>query len=172
MDDSSGLLHSRLGYLYSLNKEFDKGIAEAERAVALEPNSAEAVYMLANNLSWARSPEESLPYYKKALRLSPIPPWSLLHNMAVAYRDSGQYEEAIAMYRKIFQKWPQAIISHVGCAAALAMAGRLEEARAEAAEVMRIDPKFSLEGFTKRFPWKDQARVERFSEACRKAGLK
>ena len=24
MDDSSGLLHSRLGYLYSLNKEFDK----------------------------------------------------------------------------------------------------------------------------------------------------
>jgi adenylate cyclase len=172
IDDSSGLLHSRLGWLYGMNKEFDKGIAEAERAVALEPNSAEAIYFLAVNLSWARPPAESLPYFKNALRLSPIPPWPLLHNMAVAYRDSGQYEEAIAMFRKIFQKWPQAIASHAGCAAALAMAGRLEEARAEAAEVMRIDPKFSLESFTNRFPWKDQARLDRFIEASRKAGLK
>jgi len=54
----------------------------------------------------------------------------------------------------------------------LVMVGRLEEARAEAAEVMRIDPKFSLEDFTKRFPWKDQARLDRFFEACRKAGVK
>ena len=172
MDDSSGLLHSRLGLYYGMNKEFDKGFAEVERAAALEPNSAEAIYFLAVILSWVRSPEESIPYFKKALRLSPIPPFPLLHNMAVAYRDSGQYEEAIAIFRKIFQKWPRAITSHAGCAVALAMAGRVEEARAEAEEVMRIDPKFSLEGFTNRFPWKDQARIDRFIEAGRKAGLK
>jgi hypothetical protein len=48
----------------------------------------------------------------------------------------------------------------------------LEEARAEAEEVMKIDPKFSLEVFTSRFPWKDQDRLKRFIEAGRKAGLK
>jgi adenylate cyclase len=172
MDNSSGLLHSRLAWLYILNKEFDKGIAEAEGAIALAPNSGDAVVRLALSLLWGRSPEESLPYFKKAMRLSPIPSQTLLHNMAVAYRDSGQYEEAIALFRKVFQKWPQAINSRVGCAAALAMAGRLEEARAEAAEVMRIDPNFSLEVWTGRFPWRDKARFNRFVEALRKAGLK
>jgi adenylate cyclase len=172
MDDSSALIRSRLGWLYTLNQEFDKGVAEAERAIALEPNSAETTYTLAQCLSYARSPEEAIPYFKKAMRLSPIPPWALLHNMAVAYRDSGQYEEAIAMFRKIIQKWPQSVASHIGCAAALAMAGRVEEARVEAAEVMRIEPKFSLGVWTGRFPWNNKARLDRFIEACRKAGLK
>jgi adenylate cyclase len=173
MDDSSASIHHRLGYLYNNNREFDKALAEAERAIALEPNSSEPVYLLAIILSSSRSPEESLPYFKKALRLSPIPTNPLLHNMAVAYRDSGQYEEAIVTFKKILQRWPQAIPSRVGCAAALAMAGRVEEARAEAAEVMRIDPNFSLERFTERFPWKHMtARLERFTEACHKAGLK
>jgi len=47
------------------------------------------------------------------------------------------------------------------------MSGREEEARAEAAEVLRINPKFSLEKFRTKGAGKD-----RFIGALRKAGLK
>jgi len=50
--------------------------------------------------------------------------------------------------------------------------GREGEARAEGAEILRISPDFSLEGWKKRFPHKDPAVVERSLAALRKAGLK
>jgi hypothetical protein len=49
---------------------------------------------------------------------------------------------------------------------------RNEEARIEAAEVLRINPKFSLEGFAKSVTYKNQEDVERTISALRKAGLK
>jgi ApbE superfamily uncharacterized protein (UPF0280 family) len=52
------------------------------------------------------------------------------------------------------------------------MMGREKEARAEAAEVLRINPKFSLDYFPTAFPYKDQSVTNNLINACRKAGLK
>ena len=53
------------------------------------------------------------------------------------------------------------------------LADRQEEARSEAAEVLRQYPEFSLERFAKTFPWKNKDDVERYIiEPLRKAGLK
>ena len=66
---------------------------------------------------------------------------------------------------------PDYLPGHANLAATYVLAGRQEEARAEAAEVMRIDPQFSLERFDKTFPFR-QALVDQLVEAWRKAGLK
>ena len=50
--------------------------------------------------------------------------------------------------------------------------GREEDARAEAAEVLRINPKFSLDYFAKILPFKDQSVIDTHINALRKAGLK
>jgi hypothetical protein len=50
--------------------------------------------------------------------------------------------------------------------------GRETEAQAEAAEVLRINPKFSLAVHKERIPIKDPAMLERQIAALRKAGLK
>jgi hypothetical protein len=50
--------------------------------------------------------------------------------------------------------------------------GKEAEARAEAAEVLRINPKFSLEVHKERVPIKDPAMLERHLAALRKAGFK
>jgi len=50
--------------------------------------------------------------------------------------------------------------------------GREEEARAEAAEILRINPKFSVDYYAKRLPFKDQSVNDRIVAALRKAGLK
>ena len=52
------------------------------------------------------------------------------------------------------------------------MTGREKEARAEAAEVLRINPKFSLDYLAKANPYKDQSKRDEVVNALRKAGLK
>jgi hypothetical protein len=52
------------------------------------------------------------------------------------------------------------------------MMGREKEARAEAAEVLRIDPKFSLDSLAKMLPYKEQSETDKVADALRKAGLK
>ena len=49
--------------------------------------------------------------------------------------------------------------------------GRLVEAQAELAEVVRIYPRLSLEHY-RRGPYKDPAVIERYMNGLRKAGLK
>ena len=48
----------------------------------------------------------------------------------------------------------------------------LEEARAEVAEVLRLNPNLSLEWLKQHGPFKDPADLERYVAALRKAGLK
>jgi len=52
------------------------------------------------------------------------------------------------------------------------MMGREKEAHAEAAEVLRINPKFSAENYVKILPFKDQSYADKYINALRKAGLK
>jgi tetratricopeptide (TPR) repeat protein len=54
-------------------RQYDKAVAEAERAVALEPNSAENLFFLAAVLCYAGKPEEAIPLVERAERLNPIP---------------------------------------------------------------------------------------------------
>ena len=173
IDDSLAQAHMTLGFIYIMyKKDFDKSIAEAERAVALEPNSADIVAQLAIFLHWAGRPEEAIPIFKKAMRLSPIPQPRWLFNMAGCYRMMGQYEEAISICKKILQKQPDQLYPHTQLAAAYMAVGREEEARAEAAEILRIDPKFTLDNFAKATPRKNQVEMARMVELLRKAGLK
>jgi adenylate cyclase len=175
LDDSLAHPHQILGkYYIMLNKDYEKGIAEAERAVTLEPNSADAYTQLGINLLWAVRPAEAIPIFQMAMRLSPIPPYACLFGLATCYRLTGRYEEAIGLQRRILQKQPNQLLSQVGLTAALMQAGREDEARAEAAKVLRIDPKSSLERFATSTMsyYKDQSETDKTINALRKAGLK
>jgi adenylate cyclase len=64
-------------------------------------------------------------------------------------------------------------MSHLFLAATYSKMGREEEARAEAAEVLRINPKFSLDSYAKRLPPpRDKSRRDAYINDLRKAGLK
>jgi adenylate cyclase len=60
---------------------------------------------------------------------------------------------------------------HIHLAASYSSLGFEAEAQAEAAEILRIDPKFSLQYFAKTIPYKNQADTERLIASLRKAGL-
>jgi adenylate cyclase len=84
----------------------------------------------------------------------------------------GRYEEAIIALKKVLALNPNYIDAHLGLAASYGESGREAEAQAEAAEVQRVSPNFSLEGARQRLPYKDPTTLERMLAALRKAGLK
>jgi tetratricopeptide (TPR) repeat protein len=172
LDESSGTSYSTLGYYYVLGKQYDKAIAAVERALALEPSSADVLYHYACVLTFVGRREEAIPYFEKALRLNPIPPNSYLRHYGIALRDSGRYEEAIALQKKALQAEPNDIYAYVVLGSSCGLAGREKEAKAAVKEIHRINPKFSVSQLERTSPHKDRAVAKRFCDALRKAGLK
>jgi len=172
IDDSYAHAHVLLGYVYLLKRRHDNSIAEMERAVALAPNASYNIAAFAFALNLAGSPEEAIVWYKKAIRLDPIPRALYFLQLGHIYRNAGRYEEAISTLKKALPRNPDNLLVHLHLAASYNSLNRKEEAHAEAAEVLRIDPKFSLQYFAKTIPYKDQADTERLVEALHKAGLK
>lgn len=172
LDDSLPVAHMILGNVYVWKKQYDQAIAEAERAIALDSNFAEAYRWLGNILKFAGRPEEALGLIEKAMRLNPHYPANYLFFLGEAYLSTGRYEEAIAAFKRALTRNPDLLPAHQGLAFIYSELGREEEARAEAAEVLKISPNFSLERWRQQSPYKDQAVSERMLAALRKAGLK
>jgi adenylate cyclase len=167
---------SRSGLLvwpYALNREFDKAIEAAEKAVSLNPNSAGGYFALGAALAFAGRYQEAIPVLQKCLRLSPVPYHiGVFGWLALSYRELGQYEEAVVTWKKSLQIYgPDQLGAHVGLAGNYIFLGRENEARAEAAEVLRINPKFSMEQYVKNIPT-TPASKDRWTKALLKAGLK
>jgi adenylate cyclase len=171
LDDSEEGVHRVLGFLALLKREYEKAISQAKRAVELAPNSLHANMLLGYFLYSAGRTEEAIPILKKAVGLSPIPFIRALSHLGIAYRKARLYEEALAICKQVIQQEPDYIFPHLTLAATYAELEKTEEARAEAAEVLRINPKFTLRVVPRSFPWKDQAEIDRLTDSLRKAGL-
>ena len=172
MDDSMADAYGILALLHMLIREYDKAIAEAERGVALAPGGAWAHHFYAMVLKAAGRSEEAIPIFQKVIRLDPGGTGTYYVAFGDALRDTGRYEEAVSAFKKALQSAPDDIIAHVLLTSTYSLMGREKEARAEAAEVLRIHPKFSLDKFAPTITYKDQARTDLILDALRKAGLK
>ena len=173
MDDSISLAHAILGALYVQKRDYDKAIAEGERSIALDPSGARAYDLYAQTLHYAARWEEAILMYQKALRLNPFAGSAYHHHFGNSLVNAGRYEEAVSEYKKAIQLERNNIFAHQGLAVAYIMTGRDKEARAEAAEVLRINPKFTVDRlFSKTTLQKDQAKVDMWRTALQKAGLK
>ena len=172
LDDSSEVGHRILGVMALHNRDYEKAIAEEERAVALAPNSVPAHYMLGYSLCCAGRDEEAIPILKKAVALSPIPLPRALSHLCIASRKARRYEEAVAVCRQLLQREPNHVLAHLTLGATFVEIEKMEEARAEITEVLRIDPKYTVKLVPRSFPWKDQAEIDRLIDSLRKAGLK
>ncbi len=147
-------------------------MAEAEQYAELFPNHAWAQSNLGRFLMNADRPEEAVPFFKKGLRLDPYGIAPIFYNFGFNYWMLGQCEEAISICKKGLKRNPDDFFTHLALAISYIETGRVEEARKSAAEVVRINPKLSLEWLAKMVPWKNKAQVDRLLDDLRKAGLK
>ncbi len=173
LDDSLPTPHVALGYVYLWkDRQYEQGIAELQQAVSLAPNNADVYFALAEGLNIAGRHAEALGPIHKAMRLNPHYPANYPFNLGWAYQGTGQVEEALAAYKRAVNLNPDFPGTHLQLADLYSELGQEEEARREAAEILRISPNFSVEEFKQNNAYADRARLERFAVNLRKAGLK
>jgi adenylate cyclase len=173
LDPSLPFAHALLGWVYLWkDRHYEQAIAEAERAIALDPNNADSYMALAEILTYPGRSAEAIGWMEKAMRLNPRYPALYLRILGTAYYWTGRTEEAIAAFESALARNPNWLAAHLFLAFVYSEVGREAEARAEAGEVLRLSPNFSLEGVKQRIPLKDPAALERMLAALRQAGLK
>jgi adenylate cyclase len=174
LNDSLHPNHVTLGSISLYQQQYDQALAEMERAVALAPTDAGSYAALAMVLSCVGRTEDALKSAAQALRLKSELRATDVHLawVGTAYAVAGRYEEARAPLQRFLSRYPNRLEIHLMLAAVYSELGQAAEARAEAAEVLRLNPQFSLEVHRQRMPIKDPATLERHLAALRKAGLK
>jgi adenylate cyclase len=171
LDATSPQAHNILSQAYLWKKQYEQANREAEQALVLNPSQWIIYTGLANTLSFLGRPEEALGLAEKAVRLNPRLPPGNLFQIGHTYYLAGRAEEAIVMLKKSLNGSPADLDAHLYLAAVYSELDRDTEAQVEAAEVLRINPKWSLEVWKQRVPYKDPAMLERVFTALRKAGL-
>jgi adenylate cyclase len=173
LDASSGLAYLCLTPMYLAIGQYDKSIAAAERAVALDPSSSSGYAFLASALAFSGKPAEALKVLEKARRRDPRTQDASLCLLAEgqAYTLMGRYAEAIPILKRYIARIPDLLGPHLDLAVSYIELGREADARAEAAEILRISPQFVLAD-PKHSMVKDLALAERRDADLRKAGLK
>lgn len=173
LNDSLHWSHIVFGYLSLYQQQYEQALAEMKQGVALAPTEAGTYAALAEVLSCMGRSEDSLEAAAQALRLKTTDAVDeYLARVGTAYTVAGHYEEARVPLQRFLSRYPNILRIHLMLAVVYSELGQAAEARAEAAKVLQLNPKFSLEVHKQRMPIKDPAVLERHIEALHKAGLK
>jgi adenylate cyclase len=172
LDESWLGAHELVALIYLLrDKHPEQALAVVKRSLAQVPNWFAGYVTLGVLFNAMGRPEETIGLQEQAIRLSPRSD-RFLPVLGSAYRSLGRYEEALTALQGALAVNRNRLDAHLELAATYSEIGREEEARAEAAEVLRLSPKFSLEGYKQRLSYTEPAAAERLLAALRKAGLK
>jgi adenylate cyclase len=151
-------------------REFDVSIAEFERALALNPNHVNWPFGLA--LVFAGDARRAIDVIKDFVRLDPLHVPLASGILGFAHYMLKQYAQALPMLRDCVSRVPKLRPGHVLLAATYAQMGQLEEARAEVAEVMRLDPNYTIVGVARpTAAFKNAKDDKHYFDGLRKAGL-
>jgi len=171
LDNSNGFAYAAMGGVYASVNRPDLSIANAERALTFDPNSAFSYFCMSAALSASGKPAEALVAAHKAMRLDPHRRDFYSLTEGFAYMLAGRYEEAIPSLKTFLASYSNNIGSHLMLINCYVELGRNEEARAQAVEVMRINPQFSLAAQKKMSLIKGPLRDRLYAD-MHKAGLK
>jgi adenylate cyclase len=170
LDPNSPLAHAHLGCVLTWKRQSDAAVAEFEKAAALNPNFLDSRFATA--LIYAGESARAIELFQTYMRHDPFYKPLVPGFLGFAHYMLKRYSEAIPPLRECVSRVPNLRAGHEWLAATHARLGQVEDARAEAAEVLRIDPNYTIEGWrTPLNVFKRAQDAAHFSDGLRKAGL-
>lgn len=147
-DDAAAL--GIAGFVISLDAhDHVTALSLFDRALSLSNSNFFALCSSALTLSWLGKPAVAIERSERALRLSPFDPLNYLslNAQAISYLQLKKFEKAYEVANRSVELNPRFSVSRAFLTATLARLGRNEAAQAEAAQVLVLDPGFSVEKF-------------------------
>jgi adenylate cyclase len=162
--------HAHLGSVLTWRRQHDAALGEFEKAIKLNPNFSD--WRLASILTYSGQLESAIESIRSHMRLDPFcPPWANYWS-GLSFYLLEQYPRALTCLRDCIARMPNFRSAHCALAAAFAQSGHREEARSEAAETLRIDPRYTIcRDERPRVPFRRAEHAEHLFDGLRRAGL-
>ncbi|MCH7776977.1 MAG: adenylate/guanylate cyclase domain-containing protein [Gemmatimonadetes bacterium] len=141
--------HVLLALVLQFRGEHEAADREADRVLSMGGLQAETLGNLGGYLRRATRYREAVDLLERAIRLDPLhsPDWLMW--LGHSYLRLAVPEKAAAMLETGVKRAPDYVAVHHFLALSYAMLDRMEEARAQMNEVLRINPKFSIEAYVR-----------------------
>jgi adenylate cyclase len=168
LDSNDSDVHRILAGLNLILKHHDKAVYHQQRALHLNPNDDLIVVQQGEILTWLGQPEEGIPWIEKAMRLNPFHPERFWNHLGRAYFVARRYGDAAAAFGRIAA--PDHF-HHAFMAACSAQLGDEPSTRRHAEEVLKRDPRFSVDMYLMSQHYKRPEDGEHHRTVLLKAGL-
>ena len=174
LDDKEAFCHLALARVHLARKEYALAMTACEVALGLNPYNGVVYCAFADSLAYSGRFEDSIAAFEEAIRLGTNEPWrwAFYSYGSLAHVLLGRFDTAAEWARKAIlvpncQYWAYAHL-----VAALARLGKIEEARATMAELLRRNPAFTCSYAREHlFYFENAASIEEYVDALRSAGL-
>jgi len=177
MNDKNPMVHTLLSHLHLIQGEHEKAVEEGRKAIALGPNYSEAHLLFGEVLIYSGNFEEAVRMCEMARRLHPHAPLYYLGHTLTAYYWVGRYDESLAFAERLIDLCRKVgftlgvVWGHTCSARVKIKLDRLNEARQDADEILKIWPWYNLDYMRSIYPYKDSANLEHWIDGLRMAGI-
>ena len=169
LDESLGLAHLWLGWTQLFRHDQAAAIPSFERAIALDPNTAEPYAYYAECLNLAGDPESAIELIQKALRFDPTLPPNCSFHLGHSHMLLRDYEEAIRYIGSAIDRSPTFPFAHVVMAVLYGELDRTDDAAREVATTLELVPQYTSEILAGTIPYGTPDMRVRFLAGLRKA---
>lgn len=171
IDETNPDTFALLGLIELCRRNFDQAHEYGQRAMKLGPSNAFVFGLAAIIGQYCNNPLDMGPLLKKAMRLCPIYPAWFAETLGWAYLLMNRHADAISSARDAVRIDSDYIYSYFVLAVAYTEGGRREEAADAIANILRIEPGYTLRTFAETQPFRDAEVMERHLDGLSKAGL-
>ena len=179
MRDPTPLGHEVASAMLLQSQQYAEAIAEAQRAVASDPNDADGYVALAGALSFTGRPAEALEAVERAMRLNPHYPSSYAYQRGLALFGLNRLDEAIASLERAVEinrddYWSQRLLLAI-----YGLTGQRDDAQ-RLAEAMKSNDRrgrfaghdpLTIRAVTFWYPFAKPDEARRFAAGLAKAGI-
>lgn len=167
LDPSLDFGYWALGAAHLAAGDNQQSLAKFNKALELNPNNSDVLANTAWPLSFSGNPGKAIDNVERAMRLNPHHPDWYWWGLGIAHFTAGNYSEAIEALERMVRSNSESLAY---LAASLAAQGKKVEAGGAFDEILKLEPRFEIQGFAATLTFEDSSATDRLLEYLRIAG--